>query len=150
LPTLTDRLRTLWQVRGTDEILLFVRVLAFAPSVPLLMRLPLPRLERLLIRTARPIRGPRRVAPERLAVLVGLAQRLGTPVVRTGCVTRGVTLLWFLRRRGLDVALAFGIGGPADDFYGHCWLVLDGQPFLERDDPQARFVEQYRVPAVDA
>jgi hypothetical protein len=74
-------------------------------------------------------------------------------MVRTGCLTRGVTLFWYLRRAGLDVELRFGVdpaeqsGGEAD---GHCWLALDGEPFLERVDPRTRFTELYRLPLATA
>jgi hypothetical protein len=68
--------------------------------------------------------------------------------VRTGCLTRGVTLFWFLRRTGLDVELRFGLEvdehGASKD--GHCWLALDGEPFLEKVDPRPRFAELYRLP----
>jgi hypothetical protein len=63
-------------------------------------------------------------------------------------LTRGLTLFWFLRRAGLNVELRFGldpsVGAAAD---GHCWLTLDGEPYLEARDPQ-RFTELYRLPLV--
>ncbi len=143
--------RTLWRVRGLGELrgpgelLLLLGVSAFASTVPLLMRLPLPRLAALITRPPR-----RRVTAsaeiERLERLIALAPRVAHPVVRSGCLTRGVTLFWFLRRAGLDVELRFGLdparARPTD---GHCWLTLDGEPFLERHDPQ-RFAEIYRLP----
>jgi hypothetical protein len=78
---------------------------------------------------------------------VQLAPRVGSPLVRTGCLTRGVTLFWFLRRAGLNVELRFGLniadlGEPG----GHCWLALHGEPFLEKVDPRLRFAELYRLP----
>jgi hypothetical protein len=60
-------------------------------------------------------------------------------------------LFWFLRRAGLDVELRFGLDTqsvPATD--GHCWIALDGEPFLERVDPRPRFAETYRLPLVAA
>ena len=63
--------------------------------------LPLPRLAALV--TRRPAQRP--VSPgqiERLERLVALAPRVAYPLVRTGCLTRGVTLFWFLRRAGLE------------------------------------------------
>lgn len=121
-------------------------VCAFAAAVPLLMRLPLPRLAALLTRP------PRRTPPstaevERLERLIALAPRIAGPLVRSGCLTRGVTLFWFLRRAGLDVELRFGLDPGGDDAVdGHCWLSLDGEPFLERRDPRPRFTELYRLP----
>jgi hypothetical protein len=76
-----------------------------------------------------------------------LAPRIARPLVRTGCLTRGITLFWFLRRSGLDVELRFGIdAGDTDPVDGHCWLTLGGEPYLERRDPRPRFSELYRLP----
>src|SRR4051794_17680964 len=125
--------------------LLALRVLAFAAAVPLLMPLPLPRLACLL--------EPRRPRPEDPQRAAWLARRVDTviaaghPVVRRGCLTRGVTHFFFLRRAGVDVALQFGMGTPAGQPEGHCWLVRDGEPYLERVDPRPLFVETYRIPA---
>ncbi len=74
--------------------------------------------------------------------------RAGYPLVRPGCLTRGVTLFWFLRRAGFDVELRFGLDpalGEVTD--AHCWLALDGAPLLEKVDV-ARFSELYRLPLV--
>jgi Transglutaminase-like superfamily len=146
LSTLPSRLRALSELRGAGEVLLLVRLGAFAAAVPLLMRLPLPRLAVLLTR------APRRPPPsaaeiERFERLIALAPQVARPLVRPGCLTRGVTLFWFLRRAGLDVELRFGLD-PGDEQAtdGHCWLSLDGQPFLEKVDPRSRFAELYRLP----
>ena len=140
---LRSRLSPLAELRGPRELALFAQVCAFAALVPLLMRLPLPRLATLLTRTPRRARA---LDVERLDRLVAIAPRLGRPLVRYGCLTRGVTLFWFLRRAGVDVELRFGLDpgdGAAD---GHCWLALDGEPFLEKVDPRPRFAELYRLP----
>ncbi|MDA0163851.1 lasso peptide biosynthesis B2 protein [Solirubrobacter ginsenosidimutans] len=140
---LRDRLGAFAQLQSPREFALFASVTAFASGVPLLLRLPLPRMSRLL---TRPPRTPRRpLSPDRVDRLVALAPRLAHPVVRTGCLTRGLTLYWFLRRQGVAVELRFGLDptGVAD---GHCWLTLDGEPYLEREDPRPRFAEIYRVP----
>jgi hypothetical protein len=125
---------------------LFLYLSAFAAAVPPLMRLPLPRVATLLTRPPR----RRRATDSEIEVLerlITLAPRVGRPVVKSGCLTRGVTLYWFLRRAGLDVELRFGLDpSEAEDTEGHCWLALDGEPFLERVDPRPRFVELYRLP----
>lgn len=146
---LPGRVRSVSALRGPREALLFVRVAAFGATVPLLMRLPLPRLAALLSRPPRR-RPPSAAAPadvERLARLVALAPRVARPLVRTGCLTRGLTLYRFLRRAGLDVELRFGLDprspAAAD---GHCWLTLAGEPLLEREDPRPRFAEVWRLP----
>jgi hypothetical protein len=144
--TLPSRLRALGELRSARELLLFVRLTAFAATVPLLMRLPLPRAAELLTRP------PRRTATsaaeiERLDRLFALAPQVARPLVRPGCLTRGVTLYWFLRRAGLDVELRFGLDPGRDvETDGHCWLSLDGEPFLEKRDPRPRFAELYRLP----
>jgi hypothetical protein len=71
--------------------------------------------------------------------------RRGHPLVRPGCLTRGITLYYALRRVGLDVALCFGVGPDEGAMAGHCWLVLDGRPLLERVDPHSKFTEVVRV-----
>ena len=75
--------------------------------VPLLTRLPLPRLAAVLEPRGRNRRIPRTTV-ERVvrAVDAGLAR--GKPVVRPGCLTRAVTRYWFLRRAGFDAVLVFG------------------------------------------
>jgi hypothetical protein len=124
---------------------LLPRVCAFAAAVPLLMRLPLPRVAAFLTRPPRR-RSPSPADVERLERVVTLAPRIAGPLVRSGCLTRGVTLFWFLRRQGLDVELRFGLDPGGDEAVdGHCWLALDGEPFLERRDP-SRFTELYRLP----
>ena len=146
LSTLPSRARALGELRNAGEVLLFARVGMFAAAVPLLMRLPLPRLAVLLSRPPR--RRPASATEvERLERLIELAPRVARPLVRPGCLTRGVTLYWFLRRAGLDVELRFGLD-PAerDTTDGHCWLALDGAPFLEQADPRPRFAELYRLP----
>jgi hypothetical protein len=144
--TVPSRVRALGELRGARELLLFGYLTSFAASVPLLMRLPLPRVAALLTRSPRG-RAARPADVERLDRLMALAPRVARPFVRTGCLTRGVTLFWFLRRAGLDVELRFGID-PADAGAtdGHCWLSLDGEPFLEKVDPRPRFAEIYRLP----
>jgi hypothetical protein len=146
LSTLASRLRALGQLRGPREIVLFTYLSAFAGLVPLLMRLPLPRVAALLTRSPA-VSHPSPAMIERLDRLVALAPRVAHPFVRPGCLTRGVTLFWFLRRAGLDVELRFGLDAARHaDTDGHCWLTLDGEPLLEKVDPRPRFAELYRLP----
>jgi hypothetical protein len=146
--------RGLAQVR-LRELPLFAGLIGFGAAVPLLTRLPLPRMAATVTRPPRPARPPRGPRPsqaevDRLAELVALAPRVAHPLVRTGCLTRGLTLFWFLRRAGLDVELRFGLDPAAlepvvSGADGHCWLTLDGEPYLEDRDP-GRFRETYRLP----
>lgn len=148
LSTVRSRLGALRQLSGPQEFFLLARVSVFAAAVPLLMRLPLPRAAALLTRAPR--RRGRLASPaeiERLERLVAIAPRVARPLVRPGCLTRGVTLFWFLRRAGLGVELRFGLDPREENSTdGHCWLSLDGEPFLEKRDPRPRFAELYRLP----
>jgi hypothetical protein len=143
---LRHRLRAFRELHGVAELLLLFRLGAFAAAVPCLMRLPLTLVSTLLTRPAGS-GHPATSEIERLDRLVSLAPRVAHPVVRSGCLTRGVTLFWFLRRAGLDVELAFGLDAQEDHAIdGHCWLTLAGEPFLEKRDPRPRFAELYRLP----
>ena len=125
--------------------LLRARITAFAAAVPLLMRLPLERLNRVVT--------PRRRASRPLAELGPLVAELDAVVlwprrpVHAGCLTRGLTRYFFLRRAGADVALCFGMGRPyTAALEGHCWIELDGEPVFESRDPRPVFAETYRLP----
>jgi hypothetical protein len=109
------------------------------------MRLPLARLERVL-----EPRRPRRLDVRRqqwLAEHVDAILAAGHPLVRPGCLTRGVTLYYFMRRAGVDVGLQFGMGKPVREIEGHCWLVRGSEPYLERRDPRPIFAPTYRIPS---
>jgi hypothetical protein len=130
---------------------LFLRVAAFAAAVPVLMRLKLAVLNRLLerrIASAAAARGDA-ARPEAVIRCVESAMTVGAPLIRPGCLTRGLTLYYFLRRAGLDVVLCFAAGWSNGRFSGHCWLMKDGAPFLEDGDPRLRFVPICSLPAPD-
>ncbi len=122
----------------------------FAALVPALLRLKLSTLERVLEPT-HPRRLPVDVQPheaERIAGLVDHTLATGLPVIRSGCLTRGLTLYYFLRRAGVDAVLVFGLGRvEGEEFAGHCWVVRDGEPLLEKQDPRPLFAETYRIPS---
>jgi hypothetical protein len=129
--------------RSIPDVFLFFQVLFFAAAVPFLMRLKLSRLEVLL--------KPRSPSPadrdrvEQIAEYVELAIREGRPLVRPGCLTRGVTRYYFFCRDGMEVSLCFGMGQVDGKFVGHCWLVKDGVPFMETRDPRPLYAEMYRI-----
>lgn len=139
------RLHVLAGLRSPSDALLFARALSFAAVVPLLARLPLPRLQRWI-----EPRRKRTCHDESRAGLVleqvTAALGFGRPVVRPGCLTRGLTLYRFLREVGIDVELCFGMGVVGGGYEGHCWLVRNGEPFMEPADPRPTFVELYRIP----
>jgi hypothetical protein len=124
------------------------RVLLFAALVPLLLYRRIDRLAPLL--EPAPARTPPPPPRERVDALVSRIDRLlqaGRPFVRSGCLTRGFTLFYFLRRAGADVSLRFGIGEVDGSFSGHCWIVLDGEPLAEKRDPRPLFAETFRIPS---
>jgi Transglutaminase-like superfamily len=129
--------------RNVSDWLLFLRICLFAGALPVLLRFKFPRLESLLeprIPTDHADSG----AIERIVGLVEAALQLGQPFIPSGCLGRGLMRYHFLRRAGFNVALCFGIGRLGTEFVGHCWLVKDGEPFLEPKDPRPLFVEMYR------
>ncbi len=128
--------------------LLFLRLAAVAVVAPHLVRAGLPRLQRWL----EPARTPRPIDPvdsirieDQMAAWVDGIIRRGHPFVRRGCLTRGVTLYYALRRTGDDVALCFGVGTDDGEVVGHCWLDKAGEPLLERADPLSKFTEIVRL-----
>jgi hypothetical protein len=121
------------------------RVLLFAVMVPLLLYRRIDRLAPLL----EPARTPPPPPREEVDALVARIDRLlpaGRPFVRSGCLTRGLTLYYFLRRAGAPVALCFGAGPVDGDFSGHCWVVYQGEPLAEKRDPRPLFAEMLRIP----
>jgi hypothetical protein len=128
------------------DAVLFARVTLFAAAVPALLRLPLPRLERMLEpRRLRP--APNKARTDRVVRHVEQALARARPLVRPGCLTRSVTLYYFLRRAGEDVTLCFGLGRVNGRYEGHAWLTKDGRPFLEPTDPTGHFTQTYAIPA---
>jgi hypothetical protein len=133
-------------MRIVPKAYLFLRVFLFAASVPYLLRFKLARVAAIL----EPGSEPHWVDPDRerkIAAYVETAIERGKPLVRSGCLTRGLTRYYFFRRAGMDVSLHFGMGrtGPQGEFDGHCWLVRDGEPYLENRDPRALYIEMYRI-----
>ncbi len=130
------------------EALLFLRIVCFATVVPLLLRMRLPIVERILRPKAR--RGftdPHRI--RRIISFTEIAIDVGMPFIRRSCLVRGTTLYYFLSRAGLEVSLCFGVGQVGAKFAGHCWLVKDGEPYLEKQDPRQMFTAVYRFPNGD-
>jgi hypothetical protein len=120
-----------------------VQIFLFAAASPHLMRLRLVRVDALV---SRPVAAhpPDTERVARTIRLVDSMLRLGSPVLVPGCVTRGLTLYYFLRRLGLEVSLVFGAGQVNHRFAAHCWLEKDSQPYLEKADPRSCFAAFYR------
>jgi hypothetical protein len=131
-------------VRDLGDYVLAARIFALAAVVPLLARLRLPWLQMVLEPRHAPA-APNLPEVQRVVALVTMVLQRGQPVVRRGCLTRGVTLYYFLRRAGLDVALVFGLGRTETGFAGHCWLIREGAPYLEPQRAAPSFTEIYRI-----
>lgn len=126
-----------------DRVWAAASTLAFAARVPLLMRRPLPELARRLEASVR--HGSSREEPLRVLARVDRLLAAGRPLVRSGCLVRGLTAYRELRSAGLPAVLCFGIGSPRGAPAGHCWIELGGEPLGERRDPRAAFRETYRI-----
>lgn len=132
--------RRLALVRGharRGQRLLLVEVLAFEAVVPLLFRLPLPWVERLLVGRGHARRRVR--DPTAVAAVVDAGIEIGWPIVRPGCLTRSSCLYWLLHSQEGDVRLVFGMGQPDGEVAGHAWLTHEGRPYLEKQDPRPTF-----------
>jgi hypothetical protein len=71
------------------------------------------------------------------------------PLVRSGCLVRGLTLYRVLRCAGAEVSLRFGVGpmdGQENGMAAHCWIVYQGQPLAEPRDPRPLFAETWSIP----
>ena len=140
------------QLRSPGRGWYSLRVACFAAAVPVLMRLKLPVLHRLLERRiATAVRAESDShGPGEILRCVESALAVGRPLVRPGCLTRGLTLYYFLRRAGVDVTLRFGArcrNGELMQAAGHCWLEQRGEPFLESGNPYRYCVPIYTLPA---
>jgi hypothetical protein len=138
-------LRIIHELRNPADLILFVRMFFFALSVPLLFRLKLPTLQRLL----EPTKPPSKYEPamvQRISASIDRLVGFGQPLFRSVCLARGTTLYYFLRRAGMDVSLCFGIRNSDAGFIGHCWLVRDGLPFMEALDPRLLYTAIYSIP----
>jgi len=143
-----SRTVTAWQPDSCHAASL-LGVVTVAVIAPFLARLDLQHLQRYLEPSPRSSRSPSADSAQVVEVLgrrMNQVIRWGRPLIRPGCLTRGITGYYILRRAGLDVALCFGMGpvrGPG--VAGHCWLVLDGEPVLEGVDPRPAFTELVRL-----
>jgi hypothetical protein len=119
-----------------------------AVATPFLVRFGLPRLQRWLepARTPSPIDpgDSARIEAQTAAWVDGIIRR-GKVFVRPGCLTRGVTIYYALRRMGDDVSLCFGVGPDEGTMAGHCWIDKAGVPLVENVDPYSKFTEVVRL-----
>jgi hypothetical protein len=147
-------MRSSWWPAAPDparDLLFPLRVLLFASLAPLILRFrKLPDLPAWIEPASGPARSPLPPppSPEFVTALVRRIDALlvaGRPIVRTGCMVRGLTLYRFLRRAGADVSLRFGAGAIRGEFAAHCWIVYAGEPLEEIVDPRPIFAETWRI-----
>lgn len=127
------------------DLYLFTHIFLFAVSLPALLRLNISQLQWVL----EPVELPTFVDPakvQKITNCVNLMMSADLPFIRPGCLTRGITLYYFLKRSGVDLRLAFGLGKVNNQYAGHCWLTMDGAPYLERRDPRPIFTEILSLP----
>ena len=122
-----------------SNALLILRIVLVAAVAPLLVRLDLPRLKK-LIEPTRVRKSPSTEIVNRIVRYTDLVLSGRVPFVRKDCFRRAIILYYFLRREGLELDLRFGITEPGESVSeGHCWLVKDELPYLEDRDPMSRF-----------
>jgi len=139
------QLKVLRHLRRPSDLFLALHIFLFAVGLPILLRLKLPRLATWLA----PKNAPATPEPARIQKIVRYVDVVlqgGRPLVRPGCLTRALTLYYFLSRTGLDVELCFGMGNIGGTLVGHCWVVKNGEPFLEARDPRPLFTAIYCLP----
>ena len=139
------RLEVLRHLRSLNDVVLVLRIFGFAVAVPWLVRRKLSTVATVLEPTHAPL-TPEPASIHKIAGYVDLVLRVGRPLIRPGCLTRGLTLYYFLSRAGLDVTLCFGMGNVGGTYVGHCWVAKDGEPFLEARDPRPVFTVVYSFP----
>ncbi len=131
-----------------DAVLPF-RIGMFAVAAPWLFRLPVRRLEA-LANPSRQILKRDAACAKRIIWWTAAVCRVARRFTRHPCQVRGLTLYYFLCRAGFDVSLVFGIGRVGEGYSGHCWLVKDGEPYLEAVDPRIHFTSMYAFHCGDA
>lgn len=139
------RLNVLKELPKPDYGFLYLRIFLFILSTPLLLQLKLPTLKNLL----EPKKRYDKVDDARIEYTLTSVDRIlqiGRPVIKTRCYPRGLALYYFLNKAGLNVGLQFGAEKVQDTLAGHCWLVKDGEPFSEPEDPRISYKEVYCFP----
>ena len=124
---------------------LFLRVLLFIAVSPLLLRVKLPRLLAFLEPRA-PSKDSDPVKVDRIIRYTDALLPGRGPFPRRSCFRRAVTLYYFLSREGMELGICFGVSPSGESLAGHCWLVRDGEPFLEKGDPLSKFIPMYSFP----
>lgn len=138
--------RTSFSFFRIHMIYMLVKIFIFSYFlVPILLRLPLLK----LLKVIEPKKEISEARHEKIQLIINLYEKIShtmRPAFSTVCLTKGITLYYFLRRQGSDLTLCFGMprGYNVQHAAGHCWLEQDGKPFLEGREPHERYIEMYR------
>jgi transglutaminase superfamily protein len=134
-----------WRATEVPEKLELLRSLLVASASPLLARLPPERLARTLEPRRTSARSQVSAAPATVERALAITSRL----IRHTCYTRGITRYFVLSRSGFAVSLVFGIDPISEPPDGHCWIVLNGEPYLELNEPSERFTSVWSIGRAD-
>ena len=142
--------RGLRRVQSWAELKLLVGAAAVMAVMPLLLRLPIPRLLSVLSRLNRWL-APRPVDEDLLYRCVEALGRYNCWAWRDNCVARNLAVYCFLQSAQAPLEVRFGVemrvgpeGKPAPG-RRHVWLLRDGQPVRETE-PLERYLVMYRYP----
>jgi hypothetical protein len=137
-------------VQRRPSSVLTIRVLAMLATLS--VALSVMRVER-LVRWLTPASLPSRCDLDQVERVVrhvdGVLRRVA--VLPYGhCLVRSLILYYFCTRLGYPVQIAFGMRRGRDGLpIGHGWLVLDGNPFMERGAPDREFLQLWSLPPTD-
>ena len=132
-------------MRRPSNALLFMRILGLIVLSPALVRLSPPRLFSFLEPKSTG-KTPVRSQEERIVRYTDALLANRGPLPHRSCLRRAIMLYYFLSREGAKLEVCFGVAPSNGDLGGHCWLVRDGEPFLESGDPLATFTPVYSFP----
>jgi hypothetical protein len=123
-------------IRSPHHAVLFVRMLLFSLMLPLMLRT---RLDNLLPRLE-PAQSRQANAQEiaRVVRYAGYALAGVFPLSTNSCLNRALMLYYFLGREGIALAFRIGVSHDEASFHSHAWLELDGEPYLEAENPRDR------------
>ena len=124
-----SRLRALANLaRSPADLWLAARTVAWMCALPLLKRmLPLPKLVRLMWRSPRAERSFER-EQRTIQIVARLSRTAGG-----NCLERSLILYRYLSRANAEPRLVIGMARP-DEYLGHVWVTVDGQPLLETSE----------------
>ena len=143
---ISRKIRVLKKLPKPDYGFLYLRIFFFVLTTPLLLQLRLPQLKSLL----EPKNHSVEVNHSKIEYILSSVDtilQIGWPIINKICYPRGITLYYFLNRAGLSVGLYFGAEKFQEELVGHCWLVKDGEPYAEPENPNTRYKETYHFPA---